>query len=113
MTVISKQWMQAKKPVDITLDGVDVELDWDGSSINSATIRDANGNSLRIIKGEYGGMRAMVPATVEKHRLHGTCLGIDIDQTFDEKHDAESRKTELTDVSDNADLSIEKVRVPA
>ena len=83
MSVTNKQWTQAKGPSDVTLEGVDVELDWDGSTINSILVRDPKGNVLRIIKGEYTGMRAMVPATVEKYRLKGVCCGIDIDQVFE------------------------------
>jgi hypothetical protein len=55
----------------------------------------------------------MVPATVEKYRLVGVCCGIDIDQVFDEEHEAERRKDEITELSDKAQLVIEKVRVAA
>ena len=113
MSITNKQWVQAKAPSDVTLEGVDVELDWDGSTINSILVRDPKDNVLRIIKGEYSGMRAMVPATVEKYRLVGVCCGIDIDQVFNEEHEAERRKDEISELSDKAQLTIEKVKVPA
>jgi hypothetical protein len=113
MSITNKQWVQAKSPSDVTLEGVDLELDWDGSTINGVTLRDPKGNVLRIIKGEYSGMRAMVSATVEKYRLKGVALGIDIDQVFDTENDAERRKDEITDVSDKAQLVVEKVKVLA
>ncbi len=113
MSVTNKLWVQAKTPADIVLEGVDVELDWDGSTINGIVIRDAKSNSLRIIKGEYSGMRAMIPATVEKYRLHGIVLGIDVDQTFDDKNTAEERKQDILVVNDTATITIDKVRVPA
>ena len=53
------------------LEGVSVELDWTDSTVNSIVVRDANGNALRIIKGEYSGMRAMIPAKVDVTELMG------------------------------------------
>ena len=95
MSLTNTQWVQAKTPADIMLEGVNVELDWTDTCINSIIVRDANGNALRIIRGEYSGMKAMVPATVEKYRLHGVCCGIDIDQTFEKEHEAEDRQREI------------------
>ena len=112
--VTNQLWVQVKSPADITLDGVTVELDWtDTSTINSIIVRDNKGNALRVIKGEYSGMRAMIPATIEKYRLHGTCCGLGIDQTFDDEDAAEDRKHEIDELGDKAQLKIEKVRVPA
>ena len=111
--VTNKQWTQAKSPTDIILEGVDVELDWDGSSVNGIIVRDSKGNALRIIKGEYSGMRAMIPATIEKYRLHGTLCGSPFEQVFDEKHEAEERQNEFDELGEKAQLAIEKVRVPA
>jgi len=113
MAITHKQWSQAKSPADIVLEGVDVELDWDGTTINGVVICDANGNALRIIKGEYCGMRAMVRATVEKYRLHGTLCESPFEQVFDEKHEAEARQEEFSELGDKAHLVIEKVKVPA
>lgn len=116
MSLVNKQWTQAKTPADINLEGVDVELDWDGASINSIIIRDSNGNALRVIKGDYGGMRAMVPTTVEKYRLHGAVLGIDVNQTFDDEGTAEEHKSHILDAlnsRETATIEIQKVRVPA
>jgi hypothetical protein len=109
--VTNKQWTQAKSPADIMLEGVDVELDWDGTTINGIIVRDAEGNSLRIIKGEYSGMRAMVPATVEKYRLHGTLCESPFEQVFDEKHEAEDRQHEFDELGEKAQLNIEKIKV--
>ena len=111
--VTNKQWTQAKGPSDVTLEDVDVEIDWDGSTVNSILIRDPKGNVLRVIKGEYSGMRAMVPTMIEKYMLKGVCCGIDIAQVFDNEHEAERRKDEITDLSDKAQLVIEKVKVAA
>ncbi len=111
--ITNKQWSQAKNPADIILEGVDVELDWDGTTINGIIICDAKGNALRIIKGEYSGMRAMVPATIEKYRLHGTLCESPLDQVFDEKYEAEARQEEFNELGDKAHLMIEKVKVPA
>jgi len=113
MAITHKQWSQAKSPADVVLEGVDVELDWDGTTINGAIIRDASGNALRIIKGEYSGMRAMVPATIEKYRLCGTLCGSPFEQIFDERHEAEARQEEFGELGDKACLAIEKVKVPA
>ena len=107
------QWVQAKSPADVTLEGVDVELDWNESTINSIIVRDAKGNALRILKGEYSGMKAMVPATVEKYVLKGTYGGLDFTGVYDDEAAAEERRRELTDLSGKVDLTIEKVRVPA
>ena len=108
------QWTQVKKPSDIVLEGVDVELDWtDSTNVQSIIVRDGKGNSLRIIKGEYSGMRALIPATVEKYRLSGTLCGSPFEQVFDEEHHAEERQRELGDLGDKAVLKIEKVKVPA
>jgi len=111
--ITNKQWSQAKNPADIILEGVDVELDWDGTTVNGIIIRDAKGNVLRIIKGEYSGMRAMVPATIEKYRLHGTLCESPFEQVFDEKHEAEARQEEFNELGDKAHLTIEKVKVLA
>lgn len=113
MSITNKQWTQAKTPADIILEGVDVELDWDGSTINGVIVRDSKGNALRIIKGEYSGMKAMVPMTVEKYRLHGVALGIDIDQTFDDEATARQRQQEILDVNETAAIEVQKIRVPA
>ena len=113
MAIINKQWTQAKSPADITLEGVDVELDWDGTTINGIIVRDTKGNALRIIKGEYSGMRAMVPATVEKYRLHGTLCESLFEQVFDDQHEAEERQHEFDDLGDKARLTIEKIKVLA
>ena len=111
MAIISKQWVQAKSPADIALEGMDVELDWDGSTINGIIVRDIKGNALRVIKGEYSGMRAMVPATVEKYRLHGTLCESPFEQVFDEKHEAEDRQHEFDELGEKAQLNIEKIKV--
>lgn len=108
------QWTQVKKPSDIVLEGVDVELDWtDSTNVQGIIIRDAKGNSLRFIKGEYSGIRALIPATVEKYRLHGTLCGSHFEQLFDEEYQAEERQRELGDLGDKAVLKIEKIKVPA
>ena len=111
--VTNQQWAQAKCPADITLEGVSVELDWTDSTVNSIVVRDANGNALRVIKGEYSGMRAMIPARVEKYRLRGTLCGSPFEQVFDEIHEAEERQDEFNELGDKAQLTIDKVRVPA
>jgi len=112
--IVNRQWMQAKTPADIVLEGVNVELDWDGSTINGITVRDAKGNSLRVIKGEYSGMRAMVPTKVEKYGLHGTLCDSPFEQVFDERRQAEERQYELSsDLGEKAQLSVEKIKVPA
>ncbi len=111
--ITNKQWTQAKGPTDIVLEGVDVELDWDSSTINGIIVRDPKGNALRIIKGEYSGMRAMIPATVEKYRLHGTLCDSPFDQVFDDKHEAEARQEEFNELGDKVQLVIEKIKVPA
>jgi len=113
MGISHKQWSQAKSPADIVLEGVNVELDWDGTTIIGIIVRDPKGNALRIIKGEYSGMRAMIPATVEKYRLHGTLCESPFEQVFDERHEAEARQEEFNELGDKAHLTIEKVKVPA
>jgi len=113
MSLTNTQWIQIKTPSDIVLEGVNVELDWTDTTVNSIIVRDGKGNALRVLRGEYSGMRAMVPATAEKYRLHGVCCGVDIDQVFDTENDAERRKDEITDVSDKAQLVVEKVKVLA
>ena len=110
----NQQWVHAKTPADITLEGISVELDWADSTINSIIVRDEKDNALRIIKGEYSGMRAMVPATVEKHRVFGTLCGSPFEQLFDNESEALDRSAELIDeLGSKARLSIEKVRVCA
>jgi hypothetical protein len=110
--VTNQQWVQAKSPADITLEGVSVELDWTDSTVNSILVRDANGNALRIIRGEYAGMRAMVPAKVAKYRLHGTLCGSPFEQVFDEEHEAEDRQREFDELGEKAQLTITKINVP-
>lgn len=110
----SQQWVQAKCPNEVKLEGIDVEIDWiDGGSINSVTIRDAKGNTLRIIKGEYSGMRAMVPPkppTETRHRLHGTYLDEPFDQTFQNEEAAERCFRSLG--VEAKGLTIDKIEVP-
>ena len=112
MSLTNTQWVQIKTPSDIVLEGVNVELDWTDTTVNSIIVRDGKGNALRILRGEYSGMRALVPATAEKYRLHGVCCGVDIDQVFDDENSAEDRKREIDELGERAQLQIEKVRVP-
>ena len=112
MSLTNTQWVQIKTPSDIVLEGMNVELDWTDTTVNSIIVRDDKGNALRILRGEYSGMRAMVPATTEKYRLHGVVLGIDVDQTFDDEASAEDRKEEILRVADNATIEIQKIKVP-
>ena len=111
MSVTNTQWAAVKNPSDITLEGVSVELDWTDTTVNSIIVCDPKGNALRILRGEYSGMKAMIPATVEKYRLHGVSCGIDIDQTFDDEATAEDRKREMEELGERAQLQIEKVKV--
>ena len=54
--VANQLWVQVKNPVDITLDGVTVELDWtDTSTINSIIVRDNKGNALRTLRASTAG----------------------------------------------------------
>ena len=46
----------------------------------------------------------MIPATIEKYRLHGTCCGLGIDQTFDDEDAAEDRNRQIDELGDKARL---------
>jgi len=111
--VTNQQWVQVKHPGDIALEGVSVELDWADNTVNSIIVRDAKGNALRVIKGEYSGMKAMVPATIEKYRLHGTLCESHFEQVFDAEHEAEDRRHDFDELGDKAQLTITKIRTPA
>ena len=60
MSLTNTQWVQIKTPSDIVLEGVNVELDRTDTTVNSIIVRDVKGNALRVLRGEYSGMRAMV-----------------------------------------------------
>lgn len=111
--VKSSKWTSVKEGTDITLNGVSVELDWTNNSIVGVKVSDETGNALRVTKGDYSELKVLVPATVEKYRLHGTYCGLNIDQVFDDEGAAKDKKTEIAGLGEATELEITKVKVPA
>jgi hypothetical protein len=83
--------------------------------VNSIIVRDAKGNALRIVKGDYSGMKAMIPApppTVEKYALTGTVCGTPITDLFDDESCARDRARQFAnELGSKACLKVEKVKV--
>ncbi len=112
--ISSSKWTSVKEDADIMLGGVAVELDWTNNSIVGVKLTDESGNALRVTKGDYSELKVLVPATVDKFRLHGVYCGLDIDQIFDDEGSAEDKKSEITGLGEEiATLEITKVKVPA
>lgn len=111
--VKSSKWTSVKDGTDITLSGVTVELDWTNNNIVGVKVSDEAGNALRVTKGDYSELKVLVPATVEKYRLHGTYCGLNIDQVFDDETAAKDKKSEIAGLGEATELEITKVKVPA
>ncbi len=112
--ITSSKWTSVKTDEDIQLGGVSVELDWTNNSIVGVKLSDEAGNTLRVTKGDYSELKVLVPATVEKYRLHGTYCGLDIDQVFDDEMSARDKKSEIAGLGEEtATLEIVKIKVPA
>jgi hypothetical protein len=114
MATTASKWVQVKTPTDIALNGVNVELDYTNTNIVGVKVTDGAGNVLRITKGDYSEIKVLVPATVEKYRVIGTCCGMAVNKLYDNEADAQDKKGEI----DNLDslgatkVEIEKVMVP-
>ncbi len=109
--MINNQWVGIESPNDVVLEGIDIEITWDGKIVNSIIIKDKKGNKVLFTKNDYSGIRALVPKFEEKWELEGKFLGIQVLETFDTDFDAKMKMTEMVNLDDNAKLKIKKVKV--
>lgn len=110
------QLIEVKKANDIVLGGIAVEFEKHNTSLVAVTLRDSDGRLVKIAKGEYGEMVALVPAPpkkIKKFRLSGKFEGlVDVCEDFDSEAAAKDRLREFERVgSGEPGLKIEAVEV--
>lgn len=112
----NQQWISVSNPCEIKLD-LDIEFEFADKNCNAVIVRDANGNTVKIMRQDYS-MKVFVPTpppTVEKYRLTGTIFGdVAIEKTFDDEYDADKEKQRiLIGMDGKCLLTVEKIQVPA
>lgn len=109
------KFKSVKKSSEIVLEGVKVDLDIVDGSVKGVTFTDAKGNVVRMAERGYN-LYVEVPAPPEierKYRLHGSVLGLPVEQYFEDEYSANDEKRRLENGSrDDADLTVELVEVP-
>ena len=101
-------WQTVKHSKDVVLQGISIEIDKVNSSFSLVTLTDAAGNKLRIRQESYN-MQVEVPAKPEKEKkwaVRGEFKGLQVDETFDGKYEAESRRDDL-----DSSLTVEETEV--
>jgi len=107
------EFTSIKNKSEIVLKGVTVEIERHDSVIRAITLTDADGNVLKINHGDYSGLKVMVPTKpkqVEKFAVKGNLLGINVNEQFDDKFEAEQRVNEINRKFDT-DVAVQPVMV--
>lgn len=102
-----------KKPSEVVLDGISVELDIVNDVIKGITLKDAKGNLVRVAERSYN-IFVEVPCPPEKekkHKLSGEVIGLPVEKLFDDKYAAEDEKRRLESESSTAELKVEEVEL--
>jgi hypothetical protein len=106
---------QVKSSADIQLDGVNVEIEKLGATINSVVFTDAAGKVVKV-QSNYG-LSVYVPSkpkTKDAYAVRGTVLGIAVDEPFADEWEADRRKRELEEQArGDYKIDVVKVQVPA
>lgn len=93
-------WKQIKKGADVELAGVKFAFEREDGAIRRITITDANGKSVRVAALPYGnGVEVYLPVPppkVEKFVVEAEVAGMPLKAAFDERHEAEQKKNELS-----------------
>jgi hypothetical protein len=105
-----------RKLSDVCLDGISVDGLVDKSSVRQLRLTDRLGNVVIVERGTYDGLAVMIkarPEMVEKWRVVGVMLSLNISELFDTEGLAIDRIETLTRKSDgDASLSYSKEMVP-
>jgi hypothetical protein len=88
-----------------------IDFEHRDSVLWAVLIRDIDGNFFRVCRGQYGELQAFVPATKKKFRLHGTLMGLNVDEVRDNEDEANRRKQDLL-LLGQGELEIEEIQVP-
>ena len=87
-------YIQAQKASDVSLTGINVELEHHGHSLSAVTFRHPDGGLVKVAIDSYN-LKVLVPAPpkmVEKYRLSGKFAGlVDVCEDFDDEFDAKQR----------------------
>ena len=84
---------------DIKLAGITADARFVGDTLQEIVLTDTQGNFLIVNQNAYS-FQALVkaqPKTAKKFKLEGSVLGLAVDETFDTKFEAETRRDQLSD----------------
>lgn len=105
-----------KSADEIKLDGVTIELDKTGDTINGLTITDAKGRLLRIAKRNWSDIALEVPAppeTIKMHIVSGDLLGLPVREQFAESYEATNRASAIRAAGGEVTVTLEDVVKPS
>jgi len=93
------RFTEVKKDSDVALAGIKAEIHWKDKEPSEITLTDGEGRCVRIVRDQYGRLDILVPAPPEKvtkYRVRGRFAdAVDIDESYEDKFDADRRRDEL------------------
>lgn len=98
-----------KTASEAKLKGITVEIERRDGQFTAVTLRDEEGNLLRVAKTDYSSIGVYVPAEpklVTKYRVQGEIAGVKVDEIVEGKYAGEDRLRELSELSHRAKIEL-------
>lgn len=91
-----------KKPSDLKLEGITIDVEMRDGAPYAVTLTDAKGGHVKIVRNDYS-MSILVPAKakrVKRWAVRGEVRGLKVDENFEEKYQAQQRCDDLNDIGE-------------
>jgi hypothetical protein len=104
---------ETAKPVDLSLDGIKISVERRDTRVESITLTDKAGHTVRLGHRDYQGITLYRPAKakeVDAFVVKGEVIGLKVSETFETEHEA-NRRADALGEAPGAAVKVEKTKI--